>query len=99
VNLHAPDAERSILGSLFLDNRLINAAELTPEEFFENSNRVIYRGMLDQWAEAQPFDAVTIASKLNGQLDSVGGIAYLASLVDGAVADPGIIRVHCKTVR
>jgi len=97
--LYCPDSQRSILGSLLLDNGLMGIVELTPEDFSGTPDRAIYQVMLDKWAEGEPFDPVTIAASLNGQLDSFGGVAYLGTLIDGAVADAGLIKANVKIVR
>jgi len=70
--LHSPDAEHAILGSLLLDNNLMHAVELTPEDFSGAADRAVYRVMLEKWGEGEPWDVGTLSSSLNGQLDSVG---------------------------
>jgi replicative DNA helicase len=99
ATLTAPDSQRAVLGSLLVTNSLVHPVELTPEDFSGTPDRAIYQAILKKWGEGEPFDAGTIASSLNGQLDSVGGPAYLGTLIDGAVPDPGLIRVHVKSIR
>jgi replicative DNA helicase len=77
----AVDAERSILGAILLDNRAFyEAAEkLQAEDFYLDSHRRIYRRM-----------AELIEFLSNGELDAVGGAAYLASLTEGMPRRPSI---------
>jgi AAA domain/DnaB-like helicase N terminal domain len=97
--LCAPDSERSILGSVLLNNHLMSDAEVTVDDFAASANRAIFRAILEQWSEGQPFDPSTIALTLNGQRENVGGLPYIDSLTDGAVPDAGIIKVHCRKLR
>jgi hypothetical protein len=99
ATLTAPDSQRAVLGSLLVTNSLMHAVELTTEDFSGTPDRAIYKEILKKWGEGEPFDVGTIASGLNGQLDSVGGPAYLGTLIDGAVPDPGLVRVHVKSIR
>lgn len=83
----SPDAERSILGGILLDNFLQNeaAAALKPEHFFLDSHRRIYQRMLDLNEFGKPIDIISLAEELgrHKELESVGGVAYLTSLTDG----------------
>jgi replicative DNA helicase len=83
----SPDAERSILGGILLDNFLQNeaAAALQAEHFFLDSHRRIYQRMLDLNEFGKPIDIISLADELgrHKELESVGGVAYLTSLTDG----------------
>ncbi len=83
----SPDAERSILGGILLDNFLQNeaAAALQPDHFFLDSHRRIYQRMLDLNEFGKPIDIISLADELgrHKELESVGGVAYLTSLTDG----------------
>ncbi|MDX2043296.1 MAG: replicative DNA helicase [Acidobacteriota bacterium] len=81
------DAERMILGVILLDNVTINQAaeHLKPEDFFLPSHRRIFEKMLKLYEEGQGIDPLTLQEELRraGELDQVGGPAYIASLFDG----------------
>jgi replicative DNA helicase len=50
---HSPDSERAVIGSILLDNTLLNSAgrELPPDWFYVPSYRTIFRAMLlHSWA-------------------------------------------------
>src|SRR5512142_67703 len=83
----SPDAERSILGGILLDNFLQNeaAAALQPDHFYLDSHRRIYQRMLDLNEFGKPIDIISLADELgrHKELESVGGVAYLTSLTDG----------------
>ena len=84
---HNLDAERSILGAILLDNHALDLAseKLRPEEFFLDQHRRIYERMVELRELQQAIDLVTLTDELSrhGELESAGGAAYLAQLVDG----------------
>jgi len=83
----SPEAERSILGAILLDNTLQNEAlsTLKADHFFLDAHRRIYQRIADLSETNRPIDIVTLAEELlrYKELDAVGGAAYLASLTDG----------------
>ena len=84
---HNLDAERSILGSIILENRALSMAQeiLREEDFYRESHRKIYRVMGSLTERSAVIDLITLKNELQraGDLDSVGGPAYISSLVDG----------------
>jgi replicative DNA helicase len=85
---HSLEAEQSVLGALLLDNgQWDNVAEsVTPEDFYRQEHRIIFRVMERMAGEAKPFDIVTLGNELerDNQLDTVGGRAYLTELAEHA---------------
>ena len=81
------EAERSILGAILLDNNALNAAleKLKPEDFFHDHHRRIYLQMTALGETQQAIDLVTLTDQLQrrGELESSGGAAYIAQLMDG----------------
>ena len=84
---HNLEAERSVLGAILIDNDTYNvaAAMLNSKAFFRDAHRRIFERMADLSERSQPIDLVTLKEELEraGELDEVGGPAYVASLVDG----------------
>ncbi|MDH4063765.1 MAG: replicative DNA helicase, partial [Acidobacteriota bacterium] len=84
---HNLEAERSVLGAVLIDNATFNvaAAVLTPPAFFRDAHRRIFARMVELSERSQPIDLVTLKESLerSGELEEVGGPAYVASLVDG----------------
>jgi len=80
----AIEAEQSILGSMMLDNRIIDeiSSEIESRDFYRSDHQVIYQTIvaLDERSEAA--DVVTVSESLTnlGELDKVGGLAYLGAL-------------------
>jgi len=75
----ATDAERSVLGSLMLDNASLPkvADWLKPEDFLRAEHQAIYGAILALASAEQPFDAVTISDSLVG--DAAADVVAIAS--------------------
>ncbi|WP_039055736.1 replicative DNA helicase [Enterobacter sp. Bisph1] len=81
---HSIEAEQSVLGGLMLDNeRWDDVAErVVSEDFYTRPHRHIFTEMHRLQEMGKPIDLITLAESLEqqGQLDIVGGFAYLAEL-------------------
>src|SRR5215472_14848497 len=84
---HNLEAERSVLGAILLHNEAFNlAAEVIDSgDFFRDAHRRIFDRMVKLSERSDAIDLVTLKDELNkaGELDEVGGPAYIAALVDG----------------
>lgn len=80
------DAERATLGSILMNREAIIpiAPWLQAAAFYLEKHAWIYEAMLACYNARTPPDLRTVADELrrNGRLDAIGGIAYLADLVD-----------------
>lgn len=82
------EAERSILGAILLHNDAFETANgiLSASDFYRDAHRRIYAAMdrLLEW-KGGAVDLTTLKAELNkrGELDEVGGPAYITALVDG----------------
>jgi replicative DNA helicase len=88
------DAERTILGAILLDNHACNEAaeKLSADDFYLDSHRRIFGRMLDLNETGKAIDIVTLTEELSRkkEVESVGGVAYIASLIDGVPHQPSI---------
>ncbi len=90
ANLKVPpqnlEAEQSVVGGVLLENEAISKVLeiLIPEDFYRESHGIIFHSMIELFEKNQPIDLITLTNHLKGkgQLDGVGGSAYLASLAD-----------------
>jgi replicative DNA helicase len=84
---HNLEAERAVLGAILLHNDAFNlAAEvIDAQDFFRDAHRRIFDKMVALVERGDPIDLVTLKEELgrSGELDEVGGPAYIAALVDG----------------
>jgi len=96
------DAEQSVLGAIMLDNSSLSKAfeVITEEDFYRGAHRMIYHAMVELSDSNEVVDQITLTAQLKskGQLEQVGGGAYVAELVQ-AVPSASNIRYHCKIVR
>src|SRR5436309_3055236 len=80
------DAERSVIGCvLILESAFDEVADtLRAEHFYNQANQIIYATISRMRDEQRAVDAVTVGDELgeHGQLDKIGGAAYLAELLD-----------------
>jgi replicative DNA helicase len=84
---HNLEAERSVLGAILLHNDAFNlAAEVIDSaDFFRDAHRRIFDKMVKLVEQGDAIDLVTLKEALgrSGDLEEVGGPAYIAALVDG----------------
>ncbi len=96
------DAERTILGAILLDNAAhAEAAErLESEDFSLDSHQRIYLRMTELLTSQRAVDIVTLSEELarNKEIESVGGVAYLASLTEGLPLRP-VIEEYIRIVK
>lgn len=96
------DAEKTILGAILLDNAAhAEASErLTADDFSLDSHQRIFQRMTDLRDEQRAIDIVTLAEELAKfkEIESVGGVAYLASLTEGLPRRP-VIEEYIRIVK
>lgn len=94
-------AEQAVLGSIFLDPDKIHIASeyLTKDSFFKLSHGMLFNIMQDLSDKGEPIDPVSVKSALDsvGQFEQVGGMAFLASLIN-AVPTSAHIEHYSKVV-
>ena len=96
------EAERSILGAILLDNSLYDQAaeNLAPDDFSLDAHRRVYSRMRDLQETGRPVDMITLVEELDRrkEVEAIGGVAYLSSLIDG-VPDRPSIEHYVRIVR
>ena len=96
------DAEVSVLGALMVANALIAGVTeiLIPVHFYRLSHQRIYEAIEDLYVRGEPVDTITVSEELSnrGQLEVVGGRAYVHSLVSVVPAATNA-RYYAEIVR
>ncbi len=91
---HSDDAEKSVLGSILIDkDAIVQVSEfLQPDHFYQNKHGDIYRAMIMLFEDREPIDLVTLPQKLKTMklLDSVGGVSYISTLIEGVPSSANI---------
>ncbi len=84
---HNLEAERSVLGAILLNNEAFNTAAevIDANDFFRDAHRRIFDRMVRLAERNNAIDLVTLKEELGrtGELEEVGGPAYISALVDG----------------
>src|SRR4026209_2648171 len=84
---HNLEAEHSVLGAILVYNDAFNLAVqvIQPADFYRDAHRRIFDKMISLTERNPAIDFVTLKEDLSraGELDDVGGPAYIASLADG----------------
>ena len=98
----AIEAEQSILGSMMLDNRVIDdiTSELEIRDFYRSDHQAIFDEIIKLNGKGEAADVVTVSESLTnqGDLDQIGGLSYLSSLAKNT-PNSGNIKSYAKIVR
>lgn len=86
---HSNEAEQGVLGCVLLspnDNLGICVEKIKSgsEAFYDLRHRTIYEMLVEMYDAKEPIDLITLPQQLKNrsQLDAVGGLPYLTSLID-----------------
>lgn len=99
---NSPESERAILGSIILNNALINQAVelLKPEDFYVGSHRRIFVAMIALFERLSDINPILIGEELrrDGGIESAGGITFITNLTYG-LPHFSSIAAYAKVVR
>ena len=80
------EAEQSLIGGLMLDALAYDKVGdvIEASDFYRQDHRLIYQAIVELVEKGSPCDVVTVSEHLDthGQLDSAGGLEYLATLAN-----------------
>jgi replicative DNA helicase len=96
------EAEISVLGGVLIENDALNLVlEILQEgDFYRESHRKIFSAILHLYEHSEPVDLITLGEvlKTRGDLEDVGGIEYLNSLVN-SVPTAANISYYAKIIK
>ncbi|MFH1624982.1 MAG: replicative DNA helicase [Pseudomonadota bacterium] len=96
------EAEQSVLGGILLENEALHRVleVLDGEDFYRTAHRKIFLSMIQLYEKNEPIDLVTLTDTLKSknQLDEMGGVSYLTSLVD-SVPTAANMSYYAKIVK
>jgi replicative DNA helicase len=99
---HSVETEQSVLGGLMLDNQAWDkiADVITGDDFYRHDHRRIYNHICKLIEQNKPADVVTVAEslELSAELQGVGGLAYIGSIVQNTPSAANIKR-YAEIVR
>ena len=97
----AVELEEAVLGALMLEkDSIITVQEfLTPESFYTEEHRIIFRAINDLAMELKPVDLYTVSERLKAEknLKKIGGASYLAQLTN-KVGSAANVEFHAKII-
>ena len=97
----ALEVERVVLGALLIDKDAYSVVceMLLPESFYEPRNQKVYAAIRDLNMEEKPVDFITVTERLakNGDLEDVGGPAYITE-ISSHVASSAHIDYHARII-
>ena len=87
---HNVEAEQAVLGGIFFRNNVFHtlADTLSADDFYLPAHRTLFTAFLELYRKNAPIDLVATAANLKdrGELENVGGAAYLAELAQTVVS-------------
>lgn len=79
-------AEQAVLGAIFLDSdRLVEVKEfISSKDFYKTAHQIIFRTMEKLFDNREAIDVLTVRAALEsqGDIENIGGIAYIAELAN-----------------
>lgn len=97
----AVELEEAVLGALMLEKDSIMSVQeyVTPEAFYTEEHRLIFRAISELSMELKPIDLYTVTERLKvkKELKKVGGAAYLAQLTQ-KVGSAANVEFHAKII-
>lgn len=94
------EAEQGVLGCVLMDP-VATAAEamsrVTPDHFYDLRHRALWEALVGMASRGEPVDLITLPQRLRdaGQLEGVGGLAYVSSLV-GTVPSAAALPMYSQ---
>lgn len=90
------EAEKSLIGSILLDQASLNrvADFLRPQDFYNRVHQIIYEAILKLFGKNEPVDILSLSNVLeeSGDLETIGGVGYLTSLVNSVPTSAHILH-------
>ncbi len=95
------EAEQALLSAMIWNQEALQECliELTPEDFYNPANRIIFSAVKRMFDEGKPIDMITLADvlKSEGNLEKAGGPEHLVGLGESYVLDAW--RNHIELLR
>jgi len=97
----AIEMEEAVLGALMLEKDAILSVMsiISPDKFYKDSHRVIFKAILELFTGGEPIDLLTVITKLRkkGNLELAGGLMYITELTS-KVSSGANIEYHSRII-
>ncbi|BAO66284.1 replicative DNA helicase [Candidatus Karelsulcia muelleri] len=98
----AIDLEEAVLGALMIDKKVFSSIIdiITPEIFYKNENREIFKVIQKLFNYSKPIDLYTVSNQLKkeGKINFIGGDYYLIKLTQKVISSAHI-KYHANIIR
>ena len=98
---HSPEAERSVIGAMILDQEAIGAAMelISGEDFYQKQFQVLFEAMTELYNEGKAVDLVTIQNRLKekGAPPEISSLEYVGDLMN-ATPTSANVRSYAQIV-
>ncbi len=96
------EAEEAVLGAIMIKEEAFSTVSeiLTPEDFYREANRLLFKTMQELFYEHEAIDLVTVIESLRKkkELEKVGGVTFVAAVAN-SVPTAANVSFHAKIVR
>ncbi len=96
------EAERAVLGCILMDcsTMLDVSLLLSPNDFYREAHKTIYKAMLELWEQTQVVDIVVLSDRLinRGQYEKLGGDQFLGEIAN-SVPHAANVAMYAEIVR
>lgn len=91
---HVIEAERAVLGAILVDQAVLDVVqeEIRSEDLYQIAHQKVFEAMNEIAQKGGVIDSITITNALRdrGDLDCIGGVAYLSQLVSEAAISSSV---------
>lgn len=91
------ESEQAVLGSLLIDNHLLDELNLKTDDFARQDHKLIFETMLSMSNNRMPFDVISLYSELGDKGQDIGGMGYLGSMVKNTT--PKVAEAYTKIIK
>src|SRR6056297_110870 len=99
---HNDEAERSLLGAIFIDNRVMDEilGRVGAEDFYRQNHRYLFRAMEACHRRSEAIHPITVGDQLDAEdlLEAVGGPNFVSRL-SGEVPSAANVEHYANIVR
>jgi len=94
------EADKAVLGEILTANKLLDAKDLKPDDFYAIEHGIIFQKLLELEKQNELIDIITLSAALKsaGTLNDIGGPAYLAELCIYAIHE-SLLPAHVELIQ
>jgi len=79
--MHSNESEKAVLGSLLINNEIMDELDLEVDDFANSANRLIFETMIAMGNDGMAYDVISLYSMLGDRGNEIGGMGYLGGMI------------------